>query len=77
MNTTPTKTTLYLNPSVRRALKKRIADTNQTMSEYADQAIANAIMEDLDDIQAIEIRRGEPTEPLQEFLLALKQDGLI
>lgn len=77
MSNEDTKTTIYLSPSVRRALKRRVIDTDQTMSEYVDRAIANAIAEDLEDIEAIETRRNEPTESLEEFLKALKQDGLI
>jgi len=77
MSNNDTKTTIYLSPSVRRALKKRVIDTGQTMSEYADMAIANAIAEDLEDIEAIEARRNEPTESLDDFLKAIKQDGLV
>lgn len=47
------------------------------MSEYADRAIANAIAEDLEDIEAIDARRNEPTESLEDFLSAIKQDGLV
>ena len=72
-----TKTTIYLSPSVRRALKKRVIDTDQTMSEYVDRAVANAIAEDLEDIEAIEARRNEPTESLEAFLEAIQEDGLI
>lgn len=77
MSINDSKTTLYLSPSVRRALKKRVVDTNQTMSEYVDRAIAYAIAEDLEDIEAIEERRNEPTESLEDFLRAIKADGLI
>jgi hypothetical protein len=77
MSNDNSKTTLYLSPSVRKALKKRIVDTNQTMSEYVDRAVAYAIAEDLEDIEAIEERRNEPTESLEEFLKSLKADGLI
>lgn len=77
MSNDDTKTTIYLSPSVRRALKKRVIDTDQTMSEYADRAIANAIAEDLEDIEAINARRNEPTESLEDFLKAIKQDGLV
>lgn len=77
MRTNDSKTTLYLSPSVRRALKKRVVDTNQTMSEYVDRAVAYAIAEDLEDIEAIEERRNEPTESLDDFLKAIKADGLI
>ena len=77
MSDNNSKTTLYLSPSIRKALKKRIVDTNQTMSEYVDRAVAYAIAEDLEDIEAMEERRNEPTESLEEFLKALKADGLI
>lgn len=77
MSNDDTKTTIYLSPSVRRALKRRVIDTDQTMSEYVDRAIANAIAEDLEDIEAIEARRNEPTESLENFLNAIKKDGLV
>ena len=77
MSNTNSKTTLYLSPSVRKALKKRVVDTNQTMSEYVDRAVAYAIAEDLEDIEAIVDRRNETTESLEEFLKAIKADSLI
>ncbi len=77
MSNNDTKTTLYLSPNVRRALKKRVVDTNQTMSEYVNRAVAFAIAEDLEDMEAIEERRNEPTESLDNFLESLKKDGLI
>jgi hypothetical protein len=47
------------------------------MSEYVDRAVAYAIAEDLEDIEAIDKRRNEPTETLDSFLKAIKADGLI
>jgi hypothetical protein len=77
MSINNSKTTIYLTPSVRKALKRRIIDTDQTMSEYVSRAVAYAITEDLEDIEAIEKRRNEPTESLEDFLKAIKADGLI
>jgi hypothetical protein len=77
MSINDSKTTLYLSPSVRKALKKRVVDTNQTMSEYVDRAVAQAIAEDLEDIEIIEKRRTEPSESLEDFLKALKADGFL
>ena len=77
MSINDSKTTIYLSASVRKALKRRIIDTNQTMSEYVDRAVAYAIAEDLEDIEAIDKRRNEPTETLESFLKAIKADGLI
>ena len=71
------KTTLYLSPSVRRALKRRVIETDQTMSEYVDRAVAQALAEDLEDIEAIGARRNDATESLDEFLKMLKADGLL
>ena len=70
------KTTLYLSPSVRKALKRRVITTEQTMSEYANQALAEALTEDLEDLEAIEQRREGKTESLDDFLAGIKADGL-
>lgn len=77
MNINDSKTTLYLSPVVRKALKRRVIDTDQSMSEYVDRAVAYAIAEDLEDIKAIEARRGGQTESLTDFLKAIETDGLI
>jgi hypothetical protein len=77
MSNDDSKTTIYLSPSVRRALKRRVLETDQTMSQYVDMAIATAIAEDLEDIEAIDARRNDETESLEEFLKAIKADGLV
>lgn len=74
MSNNDTKTTLYLSPSVRRALKRRVLETDQTMPQYA---IATAIAEDLEDIEAIASRRNDKTESLEEFLKVMEADGLV
>ena len=77
MSKNNSKTTLYLSSSVKKALKRRVIDTDQTMSEYVDRAVAYAIAEDLEDIEAINKRRDESSETLESFLKAIKADGLI
>jgi hypothetical protein len=47
------------------------------MSQYVNAAIATAIAEDLEDIEAIDARRNDETESLEEFLKAIKADGLV
>lgn len=71
------KTTFYLNRNVQKALKRRAVEADQTMSAYIERAVVQAIADDLEDIEAIDARSGGPTESLDEFLAALKQDGLI
>ena len=77
MSNDGTKTTIYLSPSIRRALKRRVLETDQTMSQYVDMAIATAIAEDLEDIEAINARRSDETESLEAFLKAIEVDGLV
>jgi hypothetical protein len=77
MNNPSEKTTIYLSPTVRRALKRRVIDADQSMSEYVERALVQAIAEDLEDIEAIEGRIGDETETLDEFIAALEKDGLI
>ena len=71
------KTTVYLSPTVRRALKMRTIDSNQTMSAYVESAVVAAVAEDLADIETIEKRRDEPTESLDTFLDAMKREGIL
>lgn len=71
------KTTLYLNPKVRTALKKQAVDTRQSMSEYVNRAVARAIAEDLEDRKDIKERRTDQAESLDAFLAALKVDGSV
>jgi len=77
MSIEPDRTTIYLKPAVKKALKRRIIDADQTMSEYVDQAITLAIAQDLEDIAAIDSRRGGATETFEDLLKAAHRDGLI
>ena len=66
------KTTIYLSPSVYASLRGRIQDTGQGISEYANRALAEAMAEDVEDIESIEERRGESSETLDDFLARLE-----
>lgn len=71
------KTTFYINPAVQKALKRRAFEADQTISAYIQGAVAQAIADDLADIEAIDVRAGGETESLQDFLAALKKDGIV
>jgi len=77
MKTSQSRTTVYFTSNVRKALKKRVADSEQTMSEYVNRAVAQAIAEDLEDIEDVESRKNELTETFDSFIDALKADGVI
>ncbi len=72
-----TKATLYLRPELHKALKMKAAQTSQSMSETANQAIEAALTEDLEDIRSLRERAGGPTESYESFVAGLKADGLL
>lgn len=72
-----TKTTFYLSPTVQKALKRRALEADTTISAYIESAVSQAIAEDLEDLEEIKARSGGATETLDEFLTALKADGLL
>lgn len=71
------KTTFYNTPALSKALKRRALESDQTISAYIQQAIANAIAEDLADIEEFDKRASGSTETLSEFLRELRKDGLV
>ena len=77
MSTSLAKTTFYTTPVVQKALKRRALEADQTMSAYIQQAVLQAIAEDLADIEDIDARVGGATESLEDFLTAVRKDGLI
>ncbi len=66
------KTTIYLNPSVKKFLQHKAVAENRSVSEIINEEFAD-MLEDLEDIKEIEKRRGEPTIALEK---ALKEIGL-
>lgn len=76
MSNQDAKTTIYLSPIVRH-VQKQVIYTDQTVSEYVNRAVANANAEDLEDIEVIEARRTEQTEPLDNFWKAIREASFI
>ena len=72
-----TRTTVYLQPKVYRALKVKAATTDRTLSELINSAVIESLREDAVDLEAFEKRRKEPSRPLEKVLEDLKRDGLV
>jgi hypothetical protein len=70
-----TKTTLYLQPELRKALKLRAVETDQSLSAVVNSMLAGVLAEDLEDMRIFDERKDEPTETYEEFLAHLKADG--
>ena len=72
-----TRTTIYLDENIHKALKIRAVMLKSSISELANEAIKESIEEDAMDLKAIKERKGEKETPLDIFLKELKQDGLL
>lgn len=72
-----TRTTVYFDPKVYRALKIKAAVTDESISALVNDAVREALREDLFDLQEVRRRRKEPTRALEDVIADLKRDGLI
>ena len=71
------RTTLYLDPRIHRALKVKAATTDRSISELVNEALIEALREDSIDLEAFKKRAKEPSRPFETVLAELKRDGLL
>lgn len=71
------RTTITLNDNLYRRLKIHSAETGESLSALVESAIKYQLLEDLDDIEAIEKRKKEPVSDFADFVKELKSDGLL
>jgi hypothetical protein len=72
-----TRTTIYFQPKVYRALKIKAATSDRSVSELVNAAVTAALREDALDLEAFEKRRKEPSRPFETVLRDLRRDGLL
>jgi hypothetical protein len=66
------KTTVYLNPTVKKFLQHKAVAESRSVSEIINEEFAD-MLEDLEDLKEVEKRRDEPSVP---FEVVLKDLGL-
>ncbi len=64
------KTTIYLDPLVKKFLQHKAVAESRSLSDLVNEQFAD-MLEDLSDIKEIEKRRGEQTVPFEEVLQGL------
>jgi hypothetical protein len=72
-----TRTTIYFQPTVYRALKIKAATSDRSLSELVNAAVTAALREDALDLEVFEKRRKEPSRPFERVLEDLRRDGLL
>jgi hypothetical protein len=69
------RTTIYLAPELRKALRLKAIETSQSVSEIVNSAILQALAEDADDLAAFEARVAEPEISFEKALKELRKNG--
>ena len=69
------RATVYFEDDLHKALKMKAAEASSSVSDLVNQAIREALSEDLDDLQAFRDRETEPTMDFETFLKSMKSDG--
>ena len=78
MSDTATKrATVYFDPQLHRALRLKAAETDRSISELVNEAVKAALAEDLDDIEAFEVREKELDYAFEDVVKDLKRRGKI
>ena len=69
------RATIYFEEDIHKALKVKAAEVSTSVSDLVNEAIRSSLQEDLEDLEAFEDRRNEPTIDFEQFLKKLKEDG--
>jgi hypothetical protein len=77
MGMVATRATVYLDPDLHKALRLKAVETDQSISKLVNDAIKESLVEDVDDIEAFELRAQEPLVSYDAMIKRLKKDGRI
>ncbi|MGZ9093051.1 MAG: hypothetical protein ACXW3T_16095 [Rhodoplanes sp.] len=75
MSERSTRSTIYFEPELHRALQIKAASTRRSFSEIVNDALRLALREDQDDLAAFDERAAEPVLTYEELLNDLKAHG--
>jgi hypothetical protein len=69
------RATVYFEEDLHKALKLRSAESATTLSDFVNEAVKNALAEDLEDLESFRDRKSEPSVDFETFLRSLKKHG--
>ena len=77
MRNAATRSTIYFEPELHRALRLKAAHTQSSLSHLVNEAVRQAFQEDQEDLAAFDERIHEPLISYEEVLKDLKKHGKI
>ena len=69
------RATIYLDPTLHRALRVKAAETDKSVSDLVNAAVQQSLTEDAADLAVFEARVREPALTFEEVLKDLKRRG--
>ena len=69
------RATIYLDPTLHRALRVKAAETETSVSDLVNVAVRQSLSEDAADLAIFEARAREPALAFEEVLKDLKRRG--
>ena len=72
-----TRSTIYFESDLHRALRLKAAHTRRSVSELVNEAVRHALQEDQEDLEAFEERANESLLSYEELLKDLKRHAKI
>ena len=69
------RATVYLDPSLHRALRVKAAETEKSVSDLVSDAVRRSLTEDAADLGLFEKRADEPALAFEDVLKDLKRRG--
>jgi hypothetical protein len=72
-----TRSTIYFEPDLHRALRLKAAHSRRSLSDLVNEAVRQALQEDQEDLAAFKERANEPLISYEDLLKDLKKHGKI
>ena len=69
------RSAIYFDPAIHQALRLKAASTHRSISELVNEAVRLTMLEDQEDMHALELRSADPTMTYEELLSDLKEHG--
>jgi hypothetical protein len=73
MGAKPKRATIYFAPNVHRALRRKSAELDRSLSDLVNAAVRDSLAEDCEDLAAFEERASEPSLPFGRVARDLKR----
>ncbi len=71
------RATIYFDPDLHKALKMKSIETSRSITDIVNQAVREALSENLEDALAYEERQNEPLVSYDQMVKNLRKDGRI